>query len=99
MGKYADEDVERLVKEVREAFDWVMKGKGTLTRFTGHSTYIVEALKPFLPDPEDKLIEEMAEAIYLITSPGGSWKRSPFQKTHIKQAKAALEVVKKWGLP
>lgn len=54
--KYTDADVRKLVKEVKEAFDWVTNHNGNLTQFTGHTRCIVDALKPFLLDPEEELL-------------------------------------------
>lgn len=88
--RYTDEDVRRLVESVDYTLS-IIKGYDLAQTHRELSA----ALAPFLTDPDEALVEKMAQAIA-----DTGWvdeDASPHAETQV--ARAALAVVKREGLP
>jgi len=91
---YTDKDVEKLV-DIADQINR-LKPEASYKSFGENSVVsrkLVEALAPFLPDPEEQLIEKMTAAVKDAYYTFG---RNP---THNELARAAFAVVKQEGLP
>jgi hypothetical protein len=96
---YTEQDVQRLVetaqwyeRKLREEYKETKWYDGRLLR---------SALKPFLPDPEEQLIEKMARAINGSVQRCYAWDQlcEEGRNRWREDARAALAVVKREGLP
>ena len=93
MAKYTDDDVERLALAVEQALHFGLKAPGS-------PQALKKALAPFLPSPEEQLIEKMAREIHEYDEAGytsRSW--DDWQDHYRTIAKLALDVVNREGLP
>lgn len=96
MKKYTDSDVQRLVKSAQEMASYFTGGP--YQSVPAMHDEAIEALKPFLPDPEEELVEAMVRArfsaLYESELPP-----DPIHSEAMKGMRAALAVVKEKGLP
>lgn len=75
--RWTDKDVERLVKEVSGAIDWLDSDDcARMNRYTGWTHCIKEALAPFRPDPEEELRSRVDQLRLIGTNVGGSFQQA-----------------------
>lgn len=89
---YTDADVQALVRRVSD-----LLGRSGFREDYGVTAGVLDRdLKPFLPDPEDELVEEIAQAMY-----GFHWDKVPesTKRSYRHQAHRAFGVIKVKGLP
>lgn len=98
MKRYTEEDVERLVEASKVAII-AIPSYMDITR-----PNLQAALQPFLPDPEDELIEEMAKAYtneladqYPGTAYAWALKSEPAKEATREAMRAALVIAKSKG--
>lgn len=100
--RYTDDDVTRLVDAANHAHTYLGYEEW------GDDSYPMDkyralgaALAPFLPDPEDALIEKMANEIRGTNLYRPTWENATeeVRETYRGMARTALAVVKREGLP